>query len=164
MGGLNYFFFGINNDEGDGSEHNTLNSLEIHYVGKTGVFLAPDEAYHVMISSQQDAYVYCYFESQEGEVTRFFPNRFNMDSLVLSSRPLILPGESPFNLNASKDGISERIACFSTAHDIINQLPSDVLGVDFETLPVKSLEEVKKVYLEMNHVKVTNVFFDVRVY
>ncbi len=140
------------------------NYLNIRYADKNDVFLASGEAFNIMVNTQQDAYIYCYFEDQKGEIIRFFPNRFKSDSFVSKTKPIILPGESPFNLNASKDGISERLACFATSDDIINHLPPEVVGTDFETLPVQSLEEVKDIYLKMNDVDVSDAIFDIRVY
>ncbi len=140
------------------------NYLNIRYADKNDVFLASGEAFNIMVSTQQDAYLYCYFEDQNGEIIRFFPNRFKSDSFVSKDKPIILPGESPFNLNASKDGISERLACFATSDDILSHLPSEIAGVDFETLPVQSLEEVKDIYLKMKDVDVADAIFDIRVY
>ncbi len=140
------------------------NYLNIRYADKNGVFLASGEAFNIMVSTQQDAYIYCYFEDQKGEIIRFFPNRFKSNSFVSKEKPIILPGESPFNLNASKDGISERLACFATSDDILSHLPSEVAGVDFETLPVQSLEEVKDIYLKIKDVDVADAIFDIRVY
>ncbi len=146
------------------SNNELKNTLEIRYADKNDVFLAPGESFNLMVSTQQDAYIYCYFENQKGEISRFFPNRFNIQSLILKSKPLILPGDSKFNMNASNDGISERVACFATAQNIIDRLPSDIVGVDFEALPVSSLEEVKAIYLQINETQITDTFFDIRVF
>ncbi|MCW8929723.1 MAG: DUF4384 domain-containing protein, partial [Gammaproteobacteria bacterium] len=154
----------VENTNNERNVNKMESSLEIRYADKNDVFLAPGEAFNVMVSTQQDAYVYCYFEDQKGEVTRFFPNRFNSEPYVLHSKPLILPGESQFNLNASEDGVSERLACFSTDQNVINQLPPEIFGTDFEKLPVKSLEEVKALYIKMNTIEVSDYFFDIRVY
>jgi len=140
------------------------NFLQIRYADKNDVFLAPGEKFNIMINSQQDAHIYCYFENQNGEVIRLFPNRFSSESFISKSQSLVLPGNSPFNMNASNDGISERFACFSTEHDVMNYMPEDVVGTDFEPLPVKSLEEVRKTYIEISEFDVSDTFFDIRVF
>jgi serine/threonine protein kinase len=140
------------------------NFLKIQYADKNDEFLAPGESFNVVIETQQNAHIYCYFENQQGEISRFFPNRFNSESYVLRSKPLVLPGDYPFKLFASEDGISERVACFSSAEDVLDNLPAKVIGVDFETLPVQSLEQVKDIYLRYSDSEITDTVFDIRVY
>ncbi len=118
-------------------------SLEIRYAdGKVGP-LKRGEEFSVEVKPSQKAHVFCYYETEEGHIQRFFPNRFISDSLVTPDKPLVLPGDMPFHLYASKNGKKERLACFSSPKPVMAKLPANIKGTDFENLPVKSLEQVE---------------------
>jgi hypothetical protein len=38
------------------------------------------------------------------------------------------------------------VTCFATARDVLQQLPNSVVGVDFETLPVASLDQIRDAF------------------
>jgi len=123
-----------------------LATLEIHYAKGANRALKPGEQFNVVIKPNQNAHVFCYFETEDGNIQRFFPNRFTTDSLVRPDSPLILPGKMPFKLFASQNGKKERLACFSSPKPILAKLPANVKGIDFENLPVKSLEQVRAAF------------------
>lgn len=135
------------------------NRINIQYVDKTKALLSPGEAFSLSVSLQQDAYLYCFFENQEHEIIRFFPNRFSLNPFVSKDSPLVLPHNDEFELNASKQAISERIACFATPS---SHLPKEVQGVDFEVMNVQSLEQIKDFFAQDEHVTV-NYFFTIKV-
>jgi hypothetical protein len=140
------------------------NYITIRYADKNGIFLAPGENFSVMVKTEQDAYLYCYYEDENGEIIRLLPNRFKSKAYLNSSESLILPGDLPFDMAASKQGVSERIGCFSSDVDILKNLPSKVVGIDFQALPVKSFDEVKETYLKMKQADISDSIFDIRVY
>jgi len=140
------------------------NYLAIRYYQKDEIFLAPGEEFEIIISTQQNAHIYCYFEDENRHVTRFFPNRFKDNSYVKNTEPLILPAGDAFEMKGSDNGISERIGCFSSHTDIIERLPSEVVGVDFEALPLKTLEEVKEIFKKISGVDISSTVFDVRIF
>ncbi len=121
-------------------------NLNIHFDGTAKTSLKRGEQFQVVITPSQDAYVFCYFESEDGGIQRFFPNRFLQDSLVKTVDPLKLPGSMPFKLFASQRGNNERLACFSSPKPLIKNLPASVKGTDFENLTVGSLEEVQAAF------------------
>lgn len=139
------------------------NLLQIHYSDKEEQFLTPGELFKLKITTQHDAHIYCYFENQNSEVMRFFPNRFMTQSLISSQQTLILPAEDEFDLNASIDGVNERIACFSSPNDIFNVLDQSVTGTDFEVLSLTSLEQVKEFFYQDKTIMVNDVFFTIYV-
>jgi hypothetical protein len=124
----------------------TVANLDIHFDGSPKASLKRGEQFQVVIEPSQDAYVFCYFESEDGGIQRFFPNRFRQDALVKTADPLKLPGKMPFKLFASQRGNSERMACFSSPKPLIKNLPVSVKGTDFENLTVGSLEEVQAAF------------------
>ena len=80
-------------------------------------------------------------------MTRFFPNRFAKDPLIAAAQALQLPGRMRFQLAIKSRGARESIACFATPKDVMAQLSASVVGIDFEALPVKSLEQVRAAFV-----------------
>ncbi len=121
-------------------------SLDIRYAEQIRESLRPGEQFQVAVKPAQNAHVFCYFESEDGGIQRFFPNRFTPDSLIKPEKPLILPGDMPFKLFASRNSAQERFACFSSPKPAMSKLPAKIKGTDFENLPVKSLEQVQSTF------------------
>ncbi len=121
--------------------------LNISYFDKQEPLLSPGESYHILIESEQDVFVHCYFKDQKGDIVRFFPNRFQENTLVSASSPLKLPGEMPFELNASQEGVTELISCFAFDKDITPKMSDKLFGTDFEKLPFSSLEQLRSTYI-----------------
>jgi hypothetical protein len=109
---------------------------------------ARGEAVKLLVRPTRDAHVYCYLQDETAKITRFYPNRFTRDSLVLASRPLSLPGEMHFQLTMNPRGVKETIACFGTQRDVVADLPKGIVGVDFEPLPVATMEEVRNAFVK----------------
>jgi hypothetical protein len=93
-----------------------------------------------------DAHVYCYLQDENAQIRRFYPNRFSRDSLVPAAQALAIPGSMRFQLVMNSKGAKETVTCFATARDVLQQLPNSVVGVDFETLPVASLDQIRDAF------------------
>jgi len=122
---------------------------------KLGLALAPanrqtrfgkGEPISLTLKPSTDAHVYCYLQDEDAKIRRFYPNRFNRDSLVPGSQALAIPGSMKFQLVMNAKGAKETITCFATARDILQQLPNNVVGVDFEALPVASLDQIRDAF------------------
>ena len=98
-----------------------------------------------MIASH-DAHVYCYLQDETQRIVRFYPNRFRKSALVTAAAPLEIPGAMRFEIRANTRNVKETIACFASERDPLDQLPSEVLGTDFERLPLKSLDQVRSAF------------------
>ena len=107
---------------------------------------ASGESINLTIRPSRDAYVYCYLLDEKAKVTRFFPNRFAKDPLIATTQPLLLPGKMRFQLAIKSRGARETITCFATQRDVMPQLSENVVGTDFEPLPVNSLEQVRAAF------------------
>ena len=107
---------------------------------------ASGESINLTIRPSRDAYVYCYLLDEKAKVTRFFPNRFAKDPLIQTAQPLQLPGKMRFQLAIKSRGARETITCFATPRDVMAQLSENVVGTDFEPLPVNSLEQVRAAF------------------
>lgn len=108
---------------------------------------ARGESVSLLVRPTRDAHVYCYLQDETSKITRFYPNRFSKDSLVLASKPLSLPGQMRFQLVMNPKGVTETIACFATQRDVMADLPKGVVGVDFEPLAVSGLEQIRSAFV-----------------
>ena len=123
---------------------------------------ARGEAISLLVRPTRDAHVYCYLQDESAKITRFYPNRFSRDSLVSASKPLVLPGPMRFQLVMNSKGVKETIACFATQRDVMADLPKGVVGVDFEPLPVASLEQVRSAFVNTSGGAVAQETFHVQ--
>ena len=105
------------------------------------------EPINLLLRPTRDAHVYCYLQDEDAKVRRIYPNRFSKDTLVSALQALALPGQMRFQLLMNGKGVNETIACFATTHDVTAQLPSSVIGMDFEPLPVASLEQIRSAFV-----------------
>jgi peptidoglycan hydrolase-like protein with peptidoglycan-binding domain len=108
---------------------------------------ARGELVNLLVQPTRDAHVYCYLQDETSKITRFYPNRFAKDSLVLASKPLNLPGQMRFQLSMNPKGVTETIACFATQRDVLADLPRGVVGVDFEPLAVTGFEQIRNAFV-----------------
>ncbi|MCB1910213.1 MAG: DUF4384 domain-containing protein [Rhodocyclaceae bacterium] len=106
----------------------------------------PGERIDLVLQTGVDAYVQCYLQDENGQIQRFFPNRFQRDALVKANDPLYLPGSMLFEFVANRQGIQETVTCFAAENDLMQMLPGPIVGTDFENLPVSSLEQVRDAY------------------
>ena len=76
----------------------------------------------------------------------FRSNRFRKDTFVSPAAPLRIPGDMRFQLVANSQGVRETVACFAADRDVGTELPRNVVGLDFEVLSVRSMDEVRDAF------------------
>ena len=123
---------------------------------------ARGEPVSLLVRPTRDSHVYCYLQDETAKITRFYPNRFAKDSLVLASKPLSLPGPMRFQLVMNAKGVQETIACFATQRDVLADLPQNIVGVDFEPLPVSTLEQIRGAFVNTTGGAVAQEIFHVQ--
>jgi len=123
---------------------------------------ARGEPISLMLQPTRDAHVFCYLQDENAQIRRFYPNRFARDSLVPASQALAIPGSMRFQLVMNEKGANETVVCFATARDILQQLPNSVVGVDFEPLPVATLDQIRDAFLRANEGVLVQEYFHVQ--
>lgn len=118
--------------------------------GKSGSTFSRGEPISLSVATDRDAYLYCYFHDEGGNVQRFFPNRFHQDAFVKAGSAMRIPGSMPFRISASDSGAREHLACFATPSDVSTALPESVRKTDFENLNVASLQVVEQIFREVS--------------
>jgi serine/threonine-protein kinase len=133
-------------------------TLTIVPLGSDGHF-KPGERVQLKVIASHDAHVYCYQQDETRRIVRFYPNRFRKSALVTSAEPLEIPGPMGFEILANTRNVTETIACFASARDVLDQLPSEVVGTDFAKLPVSSLDEVRSAFARVGAGKLAQASF-----
>ncbi len=110
---------------------------------------APGEVIQLTIRPNRDAHVYCFLQDENRKITRFFPNRFRPDSRVQSAEGLQLPGAMRFEISMNRVGMIETVSCMSTEHDVLQALPASIGKGDFVALPVTTLEQLRRVFVNV---------------
>ncbi|MFO1217517.1 MAG: serine/threonine-protein kinase [Burkholderiaceae bacterium] len=121
-------------------------SLSLSRRGADGQAVQGGERIALQLTTSHDAHVYCYLRDENARVVRFYPNRFGASSLVKADAALELPGAMRFEIVANARGLPETVACFAAGRDLDRVLPAAVFGTDFATLPVGSLDEVRRAF------------------
>ncbi|HEY1394340.1 MAG TPA: DUF4384 domain-containing protein [Methylibium sp.] len=111
---------------------------------------AGGEPVNLTVQPTRDSHIYCYLQDENAQIRRFYPNRFNRDSLVPADQALAIPGSMRFQLVMNTKGVSETVTCFATAQDVLQMLPNSVVGVDFEALPVATLDQIRNAFFTVS--------------
>lgn len=126
------------------------------------LFLRGEEI-RLTLGVNRSAHLACYSQDETGAVLRFFPNRFAPRAQLQAGATMQIPGTMPFKLVANRKGQKERILCVAAARDVMGDLPSRVVGVDFDRLPVQSLDEVAGAFQSLSGTAVAVRMVDVLV-
>ena len=106
----------------------------------------PGEQIKLLVTTSDDAHVYCYLQDETRRILRFYPNRFSKSALVRADAPLALPGKMRFEIVANSRNVAETVACFASERDVMAQLPAAVVGTDFSSLPATSFDQVRSAF------------------
>lgn len=101
----------------------------------------------VGLSSNRDAFAYCYYQDAEGRVARIFPNRFQPDALVPSGQQVTIPSESArFDITFDHPGTIEHVVCLGSDVELGPHLPQPLQVEDLTPIPVDSLNDVMQMF------------------
>jgi len=120
-------------------------SVTVTSTDRKRVFRA-GEPIRVSVATNRDVHVTCYLQDEDRKLVRFFPNRFQRDSLVRANQPLVLPGAGKYQLVANTKAQDEVVACFAAESDVLPHLPQEAAGREFEALPLKTINQVAEAF------------------
>jgi len=132
----------INNEQNEQDLSNNPNAVMIRASNSINQFL-PGQQLNLVIYSNRDAYIYCFFQDDNNVIQRVFPNRFVKQSFVKAGEEINLPGAMPFEVTASEKGITETLQCFSTTREVLADLSTSISVLDFVDLDVNNFSEIK---------------------
>ena len=97
------------------------------------------EVMQVLVSSDRQAEVFCFYQSAAGEIVRVFPTRFASDATLKAKQLLKLPGSQPFSFQFDRRNSREEVRCLGLDTSVAAKLPKLLGGAGFEPLPVASM-------------------------
>jgi curli biogenesis system outer membrane secretion channel CsgG len=110
--------------------------------GKSPVYKVKD-LLKVNVTSSQDAFVYCYYRDDGGNIARIFPNRFQPDPYTIAGKAVAIPSkDSKFDIVFDKPGAKEEIVCVASYKEVGLMLPGNLKAQDLTPLPIRSIDEL----------------------
>jgi hypothetical protein len=102
------------------------------------------ESMTLRIQPTQDAYIYCYYQDEAGDISRIYPNRFQPDAFVAGRSQVEVPpaGSDAFSIRFEQPGMPQQVACLAADHEVGLLLPPELKLQDLKPLPVRELDEV----------------------
>lgn len=121
----------------------------------------PGERLTLMVKSNRAAHMYCFFFDDSKQIMRVFPNRFRKTSFVSAGEVIELPGNMPFEVTASKNGEPETLGCFTTEKEILDDLPNRIRVLDFVSLDVKSMQDIRESVDKLSGSSMSEAYFQI---
>ena len=144
-------------DFGQMTENDGLGPIAFHLTTPRG----KDPAYRIgeklnlLIRTDRDAWVYCFYLQADGNMIQIFPNPHYWtvfeEPLLQGNRLHTIPGETtfPFDLVLGEPAGMELIKCFATTRDVTNDLPQELQGRSLDPRP-KSIEaRLSKIFRDL---------------
>ncbi|KOR33519.1 hypothetical protein TI05_00600 [Achromatium sp. WMS3] len=99
------------------------------------------------LQTNEDGFVFCYYQDAWGKIVRIFPNRFRPDSAVQGNQIVILPAKSSgYKILFDKTG-TEQVTCYASHQNIAI---SDIQPEDLSPLSVNSIDEIGDILRKQN--------------
>jgi len=137
------------------------NSLFINAKSNKTTF-APGERLTLVVKSNRSAHMYCFFHDDSKQIMRVFPNRFRKTSFVNAGEEIELPGNMPFEVTAAKNGEPETLGCFTTEKEILDELPTRIRVLDFVSLDVKSMQDIRESVGNLSGNTMAEAYFQIK--
>jgi len=121
--------FVMTSDRGDNPSYNTGESITLK------------------VQSEQDTYLQCFYQQANNTVVKVFPNRFRQSAVIRGGDVVAIPdGQMPFRLKFDQPSSQEAFSCISSATDLSDVLPLEIVDRDLEPIPVNSLDDITAVF------------------
>ncbi len=153
----------INSDLSLGRKPEPVKPVEAKYAGPTPLALdlvTPKgatpvykvrELLRMNVTSTQDAYVYCYYRDDGGNIARIFPNRFQPDPYSIAGKSVAIPSKnSKFDIVFEKPGAREEVMCLASEREVGLELPAKLKKKDLTPLPVRSFDDLIRTFQKVD--------------
>ena len=89
----------------------------------------------LLLETERDAWVYCFYRQADRKWFRLFPNRFHPDPLIAGNRRHRIPDANyGFDITVGRPTGTELLKCFAANKDITHKLPEELRNDAFEPL------------------------------
>jgi peptidoglycan hydrolase-like protein with peptidoglycan-binding domain/curli biogenesis system outer membrane secretion channel CsgG len=118
----------------------------------------------ISASTNQDAYLYCYYQDADLNVARIFPNQFDADPYVIAGQAVSIPSATAgFDIVLDRPGANEQIACLASEVEVGLRLPPALKAADLVPLPVGSVDDVVAEYRKLGRQSVVEARLEITV-
>ena len=114
------------------------------------------EKMNLLIQSDRDIWLHCYYLQRDGKVFQIFPNPFHRAATIAGRRLHTIPGQSlPFDFDILPPGGKELVKCFALGRDISSQLPPEFTQDEFMPLPAAMKHQLPALFRALKGVAMT---------
>lgn len=94
------------------------------------------EKLFLLIQTNRDAYLYCYYRQSDNKWFKIFPNQYHAKARIEGNTMHTIPGNSyEFDWNVTEPVGIDLVKCFATTRDVSKELPRYLASNAFEPLP-----------------------------
>jgi len=105
------------------------------------------EKMNLLIQTDRDVWLHCYYLQQNGKVFQIFPNPFQKEAKIEGGRLYTIPGQRfPFEFNIMPPAGKELVKCFALSSDVADQLPPEFAQDEFAPLPPAMKHELPNLF------------------
>jgi len=115
-----------------------------------------DEKIVLLLETEQDAWIYCFYRQANREWFRLFPNGFHPDPLIAGNSRHRIPDDNyTFDFVVSGPSGIEFLKCFAANEDITHKLPEELRNDAFEPLGPGLDHRLTSIFQKLRGVGVT---------
>lgn len=132
------------------SRANNATAAEVMLLSTTprGVLVSSSDSITLEVMLNVDAYVSCYYQQDDGNIIKLFPNRIIPLYRLESGQVLRIPGANSFRVLTGKAKITDGYMCLASGEDVTPDLPIIYQANAFQQVPVNDFDNLFKVYRE----------------
>ncbi|CAK0770142.1 conserved exported hypothetical protein [Gammaproteobacteria bacterium] len=101
----------------------------------------------IHLTTNRQAYVYCYYQDTVGHVARIFPNRSQSNPFINAGQTIEIPGKAPFRITMDKSESVERFACIATPNEIGFSMPENFKVADLT--PIQKVDSINELIRQL---------------
>ncbi len=121
--------------------------LQVTTADGTNPIYRPGSVLEVILRSNREAYVQCYYVAADGSVAMVFPNKDQPDYRVPGGEPITIPPhDGDFKIRLSKELSFETVACFGSLDDTRSWIPPE-FSIPLETIQGVSYSDLEQTLL-----------------
>ena len=110
----------------------------------------------LLVQTDRDVWLHCYYLQQDGKVFQIFPNPFQSETAIAGGRPHTIPGQRfPFDFDILPPAGKELVKCFALGANVANRLPPEFFQDEFAPLPAVMKHELPGLFRALQGVAMT---------
>lgn len=111
---------------------------------------------NLIVQSDRDIWLHCYYLQQDGKVFQIFPNPFQREANIAGGRPHTIPGQRfPFDFDILPPAGQELVKCFALGADVADRLPPEFAQDEFVALPTAMKHQLPSLFRALTGVAMT---------